>query len=51
MTKVFLMCQWKTYKKFEMSKNNDYTIGNLLDYDYFLSHYKLVAIDVSKQIE
>ena len=34
-----------------MSKNNDYTTGNLLDYDYFANHYKLIAIDLSKQIE
>ena len=33
-----------------MSKNNDYT-GNLLDYEYFKDHYKLIAIDLSKQIE
>ena len=35
----------------EMSKNNDYTTGNLLDYEYFSDHYKLIAIDLSKQIE
>ena len=35
----------------EMSKNNDYTTGNLLDYEYFKNHYKVVAIDLSKQIE
>ena len=35
----------------EVSKNNDYTTGNLLDYEYFKDHYKLVAIDLSKQIE
>ena len=35
----------------EMSKNNDYTTGNLLDYEYFKDHYKLIAIDLSKQIE
>ena len=34
-----------------MSKNNDYTTGNLLDYEYFSKHYKLIAIDLSKQIE
>ena len=34
-----------------MSKNNDYTTGNLLDYEYFEDHYKLIAIDMSKQIE
>ena len=35
----------------EMSKNNDYTTVNLLDYEYFKDHYKLIAIDLSKQIE
>ena len=34
-----------------ISKNNDYTTGNLLDYEYFPKHYKLIAIDLSKQIE
>ena len=35
----------------EMSENNDYTTGNLFDYEYFKYHYKLIAIDLSKQIE
>ena len=34
-----------------MSKNNDYTTGNLLDYEYFKDNYKLIAIDLSKQTE
>ena len=34
-----------------MSKNSDYITGNLLDYEYFSKHCKLVAIDLSKQIE
>ena len=34
-----------------MSRNNDYTTGNLLDYEYFSKHYKLIAIDLSKQTE
>ena len=36
---------------FEMSKNNDYTTGNLLDYEYFKDPYKLIEIDLSKQVE
>ena len=28
-----------------------YTRGNLLDYEYFKEHYKLIAIDLSKQIK
>ena len=35
----------------EMSKINDYATGNLLDYEYFAKYYKLIAIDLSKQIE
>ena len=35
----------------EMSKNNDYTTGNLLDYEYFKDHYKLIAIDLSKKLQ
>ena len=42
----------ETYKKIiEVSKNNDYSTGNLLDYEYFSKHCKLIAIDLSKQIE
>ena len=35
----------------EITKNNNYTTDNLLDYEYFKDHYKLIAIDLSKQIE
>ena len=35
----------------EISKNNNYTTGALLDYEYFKDHYKLIAIDLRKQIE
>ena len=35
----------------EMTINNDYTTTNFLDYEYFKDHYKLIAIDLSKQIE
>ena len=34
-----------------MARNNDYMSGNLLDYEYFSKHYKLIEIDLSKQIE
>ena len=33
----------------EISKTNDYTTGNLLDYEYFKDYYKLIAINLSKQ--
>ena len=32
-----------------MSRNNDYTTGNLLDFAYFKGNYRLIAIDLSKQ--
>ena len=37
----------------EMGRNNDYTTNKLWDYEYFTNtkHYKLIAIDLSKQIE
>ena len=42
----------ETYEQIiEMRRNNDYTTGILFDYEYFSKHYKLFAIDLSKQIE
>ena len=38
----------EAYEKIiDISRNNEYTTGNLLDYDYFKKHYKLIAIDLS----
>ena len=40
----------ETYEKIiDMGNNNDYTTDNLLDFAYFKKHYKLIAIDLSKQ--
>ena len=40
----------EAYEKIiDISRNIEYTTGNLLDYDYFKKHYKLIAIDLSKQ--
>ena len=40
----------EAYEKIiHISRNNEYTTGNLLDYDYFKKYYKLIAIDLSKQ--
>ena len=40
----------EAYEKIiDISRNNEYTTGNLLDYDYFKKHYKLIATDLSKQ--
>ena len=39
----------KLAKIIEMSRNNDYTAGNLLDFAYFKENYKLIGINLSKQ--
>ena len=40
----------EAYEKIiDISKNDEYETGNLLDYDYFKKYYKLIAIDLSKQ--
>ena len=36
-------------KIIDISKNDEYTTGNLLDFNYFKKYYKLIAIDLSKQ--
>ena len=36
-------------KIIDIRRNNEYTTGNLLDYDYFKKYYKLIAVDLSKQ--
>ena len=42
----------ETYQKiFDMGYNDDYTVGNLMDFEYCQEHYKLIAIDLSKQKE
>ena len=41
-----------TFKQIiEMGRNNDYTTGNFLDYEYFSKYCKSIAIDLSKKIE
>ena len=42
----------KTYdntRKIATGQGDDYTTGCLLDYSYFNNHYKMIAIDFSKQ--
>ena len=39
----------EAYEKIiEMSNNNNYTTGNILDFAYFKEIYRLIAIDLSK---
>ena len=40
----------EAYEKIiEMSNNNDYTTGNLLNFAFFKKHYKLIATDLSQK--
>ena len=40
----------EAYEKIiDISKNNECTTGNLLDYNYFKNYHNLIAIDLSKQ--
>ena len=42
----------KTYEniqKITMGQGDDYTAVCLLDYNYFIKHYKMIAIDLNKQ--
>ena len=43
--------KYRELKKVMIRKGEDYTTGSLLDYNYFDKHYKLVAVDLSKQKE
>ena len=36
-------------KLIEMSRNNEYTTGNLLDFSYHQNHYRVNDIDLSRQ--
>ena len=42
--------KYRELKKVMIGKGKD-TTGSLLDYDYFKKHYKLVAVNLSKQKE
>ena len=42
----------EAYEKIiEMSNNNDYTTGNLLDFAYIKENYRLIATDLSEQVK
>ena len=41
--------KYRELKKVMIRKGEDYTTGSLLDYYYFNKHYRLVAVDLSKQ--
>ena len=43
--------KYRELKKVMIGKGADYTTGSLLHFNYFDKHYKLVAVDLSKQKE
>ena len=43
--------KYRELKKVMIGKGEDHTTGSLLDFNYFDKHYKLVAVDLSKQKE
>ena len=43
--------KYRELKKVMIGKGEDYTTESLLDFYYFDKHYKLVAVDLSKQKE
>ena len=43
--------KYRELKKVMIGKGEDYTAGSMLDFNYFDKHYKLVAVDLSKQKE
>ena len=42
---------YENIRKIVTGQGDDYTTGCLLDYNYFKNHYKMIAIDLSKQQE
>ena len=43
--------KYRELKKVMIGKGEEYITGSLLDFNYFGKHYKLVAVDLSKQKE
>ena len=40
---------YENIRKFAIGQGDDYTVGCLLDYNYFKRYYQMIAIDLSKQ--
>ena len=41
--------RYENIRRITTGQGDDYTTGCLLDYSYFKDHYKMIAIDLSKQ--
>ena len=44
-----MILKHENVRKIATGQGDDYTTGCLLDYSYFKDHYKMIAIDLSKQ--
>ena len=40
---------YKEIRKLTTGQGEDYTNGSLLDYNYIKNHYRLIAVDLSRQ--
>ena len=43
--------RYKEIRKLTTGQGKDYTNGYLLDYDYIKNHYRLIAVNLSRQKE
>ena len=43
--------RFEEIRKLTIGQDEDYTTGCLLDYDYIKNHYRLIAVDLSRQRE
>ena len=43
--------QYEEIRKLTTGQGEDYTTGCLLDYEYTKNHYRLIAVDLSRQKE
>ena len=43
--------RYEEIRKLTTGQGEDYTTGCLLDYDYIKNHYRLIAVDLSRQKE
>ena len=43
--------KYRELKKVMIGKEEDYTTGSLLDYDYFNQHHKLIAVDLLDKLD
>ena len=43
--------RYEEFRKLTTSQSEDYTTGCLLKYDYIKTHYRLIAVDLSRQKE